>query len=202
MASGFNINTFKSKGLVLGGARPSLFEVYLTIPDSIGATPGSADKLRFLCRAAQLPAATIDPINVPYFGRNIKIAGDRNFADWQITVMNDEDFLIRSMFEKWSNALNRFESNVRQANLVEENTLGSYKANIDVVQYGKNGDVIRVYELIGAFPTTIDAIGLNWSEQNAVEEFAVTFSYDYWLPKEGTEQNNEYARIARDPVSI
>ena len=202
MASGFNINTFKSKGLILGGARPALFEVILTVPDSINVSPGSEDRMRFLCRAAQLPAATIDPINVPYFGRNIKIAGDRNFADWQVTIMNDEDFLVRSMFEKWSNALNRFESNVRQANLVEENTLNSYKSNIDVIQYGKNGDEIRVYELVGAFPTTIDAIGLNWSDQNAIEEFSVTFSYDYWLPKEGTEQNNEYARSARDPVSI
>lgn len=202
MASGFNINTFKSKGLIFGGARPSLFEVFMTVPDAIGISPGSEDRLRFLCRAAQLPAASIESISIPYFGRNIKIAGDRSFADWSIQVMNDEDFKVRAMFEKWSNALNRFESNVRQANLVEENTLAGYKCNIDVVQYGKNGDVIRTCEIVGGFPTSVDAIGLNWSDANSVEEFSVTFAYDYWLPKEGTEQNNEFARLARDPVSI
>ena len=180
MASGFNINTFKSKGLIFGGARPSLFEVFMTVPDAVGITPGSEDRLRFLCRAAQLPAATIDSINVPYFGRNIKIAGDRSFGDWTIQVMNDEDFKVRAMFEKWSNALNRFESNVRQANLVEENTLAGYKCNIDVVQYGKGGEVIRTCEIVGGFPTSVDAIGLNWSDANAIEEFSVTLSYQWW----------------------
>jgi len=76
MASGFNISTFKTRGLTLGGARPALFEVYLAIPDGVAADADSSDKFRFTCRAAQLPAATIGEIEIPYFGRKIKLAGD------------------------------------------------------------------------------------------------------------------------------
>ena len=97
----FNVNTFKQEGLQLGGARASLFEVVIpTLPTGVGTTGTTRTQLSFLARSAQIPAMTIDPIEVPYFGRKIKLAGDRTFADWTITIMNDEDFGIRSMFEK------------------------------------------------------------------------------------------------------
>ena len=197
MASGFNISTFKTRGLTLGGARPTLFEVYLTPPSGIGADAESADKFRFTCSAAQLPAAQIQPIDVGYFGRKIKLQGDRTFGDWQVTVMNDEDFLVRSMFEKWSNALNSLESNVRSTNFsVDEN---SYKVDLTVIQYGKAGDLIRAYDIIGAFPTNVDGIALNWDTQNQIETFTVTFAYDYWLPS--VEDRNAYLTDAVNPIS-
>lgn len=197
MASGFNISTFKSRGLTLGGARPALFEVYLRIPDAVGADQSSADKFRFTCRAAQLPAASTGKIDIPYFGRRIKVSGDRVFGDWTVTIMNDEDFLVRSMFEKWSNSLNRLESNVRDA--AYSGNENSYKTDMSVIQYGKDGSNIRQYDIIGAFPTSIDAIGLDWDTQNAIETFNVTFSYDYWLP--ANETINNYLGQATSPVS-
>ena len=159
MATGFNISTFKERGLLQGGARPALFEVYLTIPDGVGATAGSDDKFRFTCRAAQLPAATVGTIEIPYFGRKIKLSGDRTFTDWTVTVMNDEDFLVRSMFEKWTNSLNRLEANLRDGNYAGDET--SYKAVMNVIQYGKSGEPIRAYDIIGAFPSAVDAITLD-----------------------------------------
>lgn len=183
----FNINTFKSNGLVYGGARPSLFEVYLSVPQGIGIDNVSVDKFRFVCRAAELPASAVAAIEIPYFGRKIKVAGERAFADWSVTVMNDEDFAVRSMFEAWSNALNRMVSNVRDPNINAEN----YKADLEIIQYGKDGTVIRSYQIVGAFPTEIGNIGLDWDSANAVESFAVNFSYDYWLPI--TEQSDKKA---------
>jgi T4-like virus tail tube protein gp19 len=197
MASGFNISTFKTRGLTLGGARPTLFEVYLTPPSGVGADAESADKFRFTCSAAQLPAAAIQAIDVGYFGRKIKVQGDRTFADWQVTIMNDEDFLVRSMFEKWSNALNRLESNIRDPNFSGDEN--SYKCDLSVIQYGKAGDVLRQYDIIGAFPTNIDGITLNWDSQNQIETFTVTFAYDYWLP--AIEDANAYLADAVSPIS-
>jgi hypothetical protein len=197
MATGFNISTFKARGLTLGGARPSLFEVFLRIPDGVAADAASADKFRFTCRAAQLPAATIGNVEVPYFGRRIKLAGDRVFADWAVTVMNDEDFLVRSMFEKWSNSLNRLEANIRDtAYAGSEN---AYKTDLSVIQYGKDGKILRSYDIIGAFPTTVDAIALDWDSQNQIETFGVTFSYDYWLPN--NETVNAYLGQAQTPIT-
>ena len=197
MASGFNINTFKTRGLIYGGARPTLFEVYMTPPPGIGIDQDSRDKFRFTCRGAALPAATIQSIDVGYFGRKVKVQGDRTFADWQVTVMNDEDFLVRSMFEKWSNALNRMESNVRDPNFSE--TENSYKVDLDVIQYGKAGDLIRQYTIIGGFPTDVSEIALDWDTTNQIETFTVRFAYDYWLPQ--NEEANAYAGDAISPVS-
>lgn len=196
--AGFNINQFKSRGLEFGGARPTLFEVFLTPPSGIRFSPGSTEKFRFLCQGAELPAANIDAIDVPYFGRTIKVTGDRTFADWTVTVMNDEDFAVRSMFELWSNALNTFESNIRRSTL---DTEAAYKVNLECVQYGKNGDRIRAYEIIGAFPTAIDAIGLGWDSTGSIETFGVTFAYDYWLPVATDEGNyNPYQGEATSPT--
>lgn len=183
----FNISAFKANGLVYGGARPSLFNVFLSVPDGIGIDNVSVDKFRFVCRTAELPESAVGSIDVPYFGRKIKVAGDRTFQDWTITVMNDEDFAVRSLFETWSNAINRMVSNIRDPNLSME----QYKTDLEVVQYAKDGPIIRSYKIIGAFPTSVGAIALNWDTQNAIEEFNVNFSYDYWVP--GVETSDKKA---------
>lgn len=174
----FNISAFKSNGLVYGGARPSLFNVFLTVPAPLQLDNVSVNKFRFVCKTAELPQSSVGAIEVPYFGRRIKVAGERTFADWGVSVLNDEDFAVRALFEKWSNALNRMVSNVRDPAVATEN----YKVDLDVVQYAKDGSTIRAYQLIGAWPTQIGPIGLNWESGNAVEEFSVNFAYDYWVP--------------------
>lgn len=179
----FNLAEFIAEGLKFGGARPSLFQVILTPPPAIGASQPSIQKFSFTCQAAQLPASNVSQIEVPYFGRKIKVAGERTFDNWTVSVMNDEDFQVRALFEMWSNALNALESNVRQQDLDAEN----YKAILDINQYAKNGDIIRSYQIIGAFPTDVSAIETNWNSTGTIETFNVTFAYDYWLPLfEGT----------------
>lgn len=187
----FNVNDFRANGLKLGGARPSLFQVIMTLPAGVGQ-PSGAQRIPFLVRAAQLPAATVDPIEVPYFGRKIKLAGDRTFADWTVTVMNDEDFQLRSLFENWSNKINSLVGNV--------GSLGpnGYKTTASVLQFGRNGSnesgpgsVIRQYTFNGIFPTTIDAIALDWDNTNTIETFDVTFSYDWWEPINGSTPDSD-----------
>ena len=174
----FNISAFKSNGLVYGGARPSLFNVFMSAPAGLGLDNVSVDKFRFVCKTAELPESVISSIDVPYFGRKIKVAGERAFADWSVSVINDEDFSVRAMFEAWSNALNRLVSNVRDPAISAE----QYKVDLDIVQYGKDGSTLRSYQLIGAFPTQISGIALSWESASAIEEFTVNFAYDYWIP--------------------
>ena len=180
----FNIDAFKSRGLAFGGARPSLFEVRFTFPPAVGVSPLVADKGRFLVKAAALPASTVGEIDVSYFGRKIKLTGDRTFDDWTATILNDEDFLIRNAFETWSNYLNTHQSNRVGS---PDSRPETYKAEIEVVQYSKGGPsgpegIIRGYRLVGAFPTQVSAITLDWDRNNTIEEFDVRFAYDYWVP--------------------
>ena len=174
----FNISAFKSNGLVYGGSRPSLFNVFLHVPQSLGIDQVSVDKFRFVCQAAELPAAIVQPIDIGYFGRKIKVAGDRTYGNWTVSVMNDEDFSVKSLFEAWSNGLNRFVSNVRDSELSEE----EYKQDLEIFKYSKDGEITRAYTMVGAWPMEVGPITQNWNDQNKVEQFDVTFCYDYWVP--------------------
>jgi hypothetical protein len=193
----FNIEQFKSKGLTLGGARSSLFTCEIVFPPGANIQTGVNSKFTFSCRAAELPAMTIGTVEVPYFGRRIKIAGDRTFADWTATIMNDEDWAVRSAFEAWQNAINEMVGNVRVGQFVNElptsqgpigilagqNITGaSYKQTVTITQFGKGGNEVAKYQLIGAYPTDLGAITLDWDNQNQIETFPVTIAYDYWVP--------------------
>lgn len=194
----FNISGFKSNGLVDGGARPTLFEVILSAPPVVGSIPNGG---KFLIKAAQLPASTVDSIDVGYFGRKIKVAGDRTFTDWTVTVMNDENFLIRDLMEKWSNKINQLEGNkMLLSSNIGNRDASAYKVDLIVNQFTKTQvssvDPVpsRQYRFIGAFPTSVDAIRLDWDSTNQVQEFDITFAYDYWIPTDqGTVAKATYS---------
>jgi len=168
----FNVNEIKSH-LNLGGARPTLFQVTLTSPFD----QGLAGIASFMIQAASLPGSTIQPIDIPYWGRKIKIAGDRTFDDWAVTVMNDEDFKVRHGLELWHNKINSLAGNLNVTGGSEPNR---YKAQATVSQYSKVGVVVRTYTFYGLFPTQIQPIDLNWDATNQIETFGVNFSYDYY----------------------
>lgn len=168
----FNINEMRA-GLALGGARPTLFRVELTNPvnnESDAIAP-------FLIRATSLPSSTINPIEIPYFGRKIKIAGDRTFDTWSVTIMNDEDFRIRHTMEQWHNQINSLQTNL---NLNADSSPANYKSTALVTQYGKAGEELRRYKFNGIFPTEISTIDLDWDSTDQIENFQVTFAYDWY----------------------
>lgn len=171
----FNVNDFRSQ-MVGDGARPNLFEVSMPFPAF--ASPGSAQtKLTFMCKTAQLPGSTINAVPVQYFGRELKFAGNRYFDDWVITVINDEDFIVRNAFERWSNGINSHQPNLR--NPVALSPLG-YTTDADITQYGKTGNVIKKYKFIGLFPNNIAPIDMDWGANDTIEEFTVSLSYQWW----------------------
>jgi len=191
MATGFNISQFKHQGLQYGGARPTLFQITMIPPQLIGnIQTATATKFSFTASGASLPAAQIGTVEAAYFGRKVKFAGDRTFSDWTVTIHNDEDWLVRSMFELWSNALNSLIGNVRSSVLFTES---SYKSQIQVDQFGKEGNTIGSYLIVGAFPTAVDQIQLSWESSNQIETFGVNFAYDYWIPNPNFEIGNAYS---------
>jgi hypothetical protein len=164
----FNINEFKAQ-LVGGGARPTLFQVQITNP----ITAAADLKLPFMVKSATLPGSNLGFYQVPYFGRTVKYGGDRTFEAWTVSVINDEDFLIRNAMESWSNAINSHDSNSRS--LPQQ-----YKSNAIITQFGKNGSALRTYVFEGIYPETIESIPMSWEATDQIEEFTVTFQYDLW----------------------
>ena len=168
----FNINEIKSQ-LTFGGAKASLFQVSITNPIN-----GVADlKTPFMVQAAQIPESTLGVIEVPYFGRKVKVAGDRTFAEWTVTIMNDEDFLVRNAMEQWMASINAHASNITQLGTASQ---GEYKAQAQITQFSKTGSALRTYNFNGLFPTNVAAIGMDWNTTDDIERFDVTFQYDWW----------------------
>jgi hypothetical protein len=166
----FNVTEFQGQ-MQFGGARPSLFEVNITNPFNSSAD----DKIRFMCKTAQIPASTVGVITQNYFGRPVKFAGNRTFAPWAVQILNDEDFAIRSTLEEWHQNINSVQGNLRLAGAGPE----SYKSQGSVVHYGKQGNILREYKFVNMFPSEIAQIDLAWDSE-ILEEFGVTFEYDYF----------------------
>ena len=159
------VDDFKSK-LRGGGARANLFKATINFPRYAG---GDVETTSFLCKAAQLPASTVGVIPVPFRGRELKIAGDRTFAEWTPTIINDTDFNVRNAMERWMNGINEHSANTGLVNPVD------YQADLLVDQLDKDGDVLKRYAFRGCFPTEVGAIDLSYETVNALEEFTVTF---------------------------
>lgn len=166
------ITDFKSK-LTGGGARSNLFEVVLSFPNIAQADTNVLDKMRFLVKGANLPASNVNPIDVFFRGRTLKVAGDRSFESWTVTVLNDTDFAIRSAFENWMNKINRVSDNTGVTDP------SAYTADAFVYQLDRDGSTLRAYHFYDIFPTQIGSISLDYGT-SSIEEFPVEFQILWW----------------------
>ena len=165
-----NINAFKER-LGAGGARPNQFKVWLTFPSPI---PNGVESDNFLVTAASLPASNVNPTIVQYRGREVKLAGERTFDPWTITVINDTQMSLRTKFEQWSNMMNI------RANNGGITLPSKYMVDLSVEQLDRNNEIIRSYGLKGAFPITVSEVGLSYGSNDVISEFTVTFQYQYF----------------------
>ena len=182
------LDTFKSK-LLGGGVRPNFFEVELKFP-TLGIDDNDvSDRTRFLVKGANLPASIIAPISVPFRGRELKIAGERSFDSWTITVINDSNFVLRDAFEKWANIINKVSDNAgevdptvyQQEAYVHQ--LGrapiTNQAGVPATS-GATVPILRSYHFHGVFPTNVSSIELSYDQNNVIEEFSVEFQVQWW----------------------
>ena len=180
MASPALLETFILDKLRFGGARPNQFQVSLgglgaNVANTLGGGQGLSN-FQFLCRSAQIPAMNVGEVLVPYRGRQLYLAGDRTFDAWTVTVINDAKFSCRKLFETWVNMLGENVTNIGATVPV------SYLGNATIEQLTRNGTVLRRYQLMHCFPTTVDAIDLSYDDNDRIEEFGVTLRYSWMTP--------------------
>ena len=172
-----------------GGARPNLFQVTLTMPTIAGySKPADFDKeLKMLCKAANLPASNIASIDVPFRGRIFKVAGDRTYDTWSITVINDTDFVIRTFMENWMQYIGQYKDAsgvTNPADYMANATVTQLDRNVSTMGASSGGGVknAKEYRFEDIFPTNISAIDLSFDSSDAIEEFTVEFQVNYWYP--------------------
>ena len=163
-----SLTDFRNK-LTGGGARANQFDVRIH-----SAFIQDTESLSFLCRSASLPAMTVGEVPVFYRGRQIYVAGDRTYADWTATVYNDGGWVARSNLENWNNALQDFGNST-----VGAQDPSQYYGTIYVQQRDRSDNILRVAELSDAWPTNVAEIALAYDTVDVVEEFDVTFRFNY-----------------------
>ena len=178
------LSQFKST-LLGGGARPNLFEVELTtLPAGI---EWEAEKFRYMCKAAALPATSVGTVELPFRGRVLKVPGDRTYETWTGTFYMDDAFELRAAYEKWIELTNGVGANIATAGINSDSD-GILK-NIKVDQLskfdgdGQNLKVIRQYELFSAFPVSVSQVSVAYDNNDSYEEFDVEFAYQFHTSK-------------------
>ena len=177
-----NIADFKAQ-MIGGGARPNQFRVELTFPTYVTLGVIAGQRAQFLCRAASLPASTIETISIPYRGRPVNFAGERSFQPWTVSIYNDTTFNIRNALEQWQSGIQQYNTTNGRTNPTD------YQVDLSVHQLDRNGATIKSYKFTDAFPTNIGAITLDYEQQNAIEQFDVEFVYNFFTSNEGAGAN-------------
>ena len=173
-----------------GGVRPTMFQVSLSFPEGVVSDGLSADgdrRVTFLCKGASLPPSNIGEIPIPFRGRTLKVAGDRTFDDWAVTVINDDSFLIKRAMEKWSEKIQRHNY------ALGETQLANYFSDGYVRQLDRDASVLRTYAFRGIWPKSISEIALSFDSGETVEDYEVSFAVQYW-----TATNSEEAAEAQN----
>ena len=183
--SDFRISTFREA--LKSGSRPNLFRIEVTPPAGLPVADGQVGGYTRLVRSAALPSATVGTIELPMNGgRRLKLGGDRVFTEWTSTVLNDESYLLRSSLESWQNKMVFTSHDVALVGLgnrsaSNDGTTGLY-GTVTIYQLDENGISVpnATYRLINCWPSDISAIDLSYDTTDAIEDFTVTWTYDYY----------------------
>lgn len=202
-----NLSAFKTR-LAGGAARPNLFEVAIDkFPTEIQSYWPSDQKIdfRFMCKSAALPASNVASVEIPFRGRTLKVAGDRTFDTWTVTVINDEDFRLRHAFEAWANLLSKLDNatgavnptsymvdavvfQLGRSNQLEgtqvRNTVGAQGPGFGATGSG-DATVLRSYKFIDIWPSNVSAIDVSYDTTDSIEEFTVEFQVQYFEISDG-----------------
>ena len=172
----FNVDQFKAN-MTGGGARANQFFVTLSFPTYVPTGNPAALQASFLCSATSLPGSVVNPTIVQYRGREVKFAGERTFAPWTVTIMNDVSFNIRNSLESWMAGMNGLGDNTGVTQPSQ------YQRNIFVTQLDRNNNPLKVYELKSAFPVDLSEIALSYGDNDTIETFTCSFQYQHFETK-------------------
>lgn len=162
-----------------GGTRRNRFEVFgMNFPAQAGG--GNIDT--FHAYAFNLPQVAIGQIPVDYRGRRVYIPGDRDYAEWTLTILDDNagnGATIYPAFQDWQNAIN--------GHVTNESSFGGTDAaasagrqNWTIKHMDYDGSTtLKTINLVGCWPVALGAVALSAGSRDELVTFDVTIRYDY-----------------------
>jgi len=179
----FNVERFKS-ALTNGGARPNQFAVQMSFPTYVAGAQLAVARAPFLISVAELPGQTVNPAIVQYRGREVKFVGDRIYAPFTMTVLNDAEMSIRTALEQWMGGMEDYVGKFGRLQPSE------YQRDMQVFQLDRNGNALKSYSIANAFPVDLSPVGLDFGANDQISSFTVTFQYQHF-----TVSNNPLGSI-------
>ena len=177
----FAVSEFKTN-LKGGGARPSLFTVTLRSPPTL-SNHINLPRSEFLVKAASIPTSTIAALPINYGGRAYKLNGFRPFDVWTTTIINDENFEARNKITNWMRFMSGHLDGTRSSLI--GGMAEVHEGSATVTQLGTDAADKQTYKFYNLWPTELAEIPVDWSS-DAIEEYTVTWCYDYWSHGSGT----------------
>ena len=184
----FSINQFRAE-LKNGGVRPNQFAMSITFPQAVPNSSSLNRTSSFLVNVAELPGVSIGTVPIYYRGRELKLPGDKSFAPFTCTILNDTDFSLRAGIEGWMNLI---ENNINKQGYTDP---ALYLSTISISQLDRSGNTLRNYMMYGAYPNDIGAVGLDFSANDQLSTFQVAFQYQHYEVSKDFGAPNESALI-------
>ncbi len=131
--------------------------------------------LALQCEAAELPGKSLITQDVKIYGPTFKVPYQSQFNEITLTFLcTNKTFYERKLFESWIESIMPTDTNNLRFPRSES---GSYLSNIKILQYDERANEIHIVELIDAFPASIAAQPLSWSE-DGFHRLSVQFAYE------------------------
>jgi len=162
-----------------GGARQYLFSVYFNFPSSIGILEDDMKKnIKYYVRTSSLPESTYEDIVIPYPGYSFKMAGNRTYADWTVSLNIDKKNDVLKIFHDWHNMIYNPQDHTYSAPI-------QYMLNQNLWMLGPDLKPTSEYVLYAAWPKAIGNITMDYSSTELMS-VDITFSYQYYMRRDST----------------
>jgi len=171
--SSFNNSIISFKDGFNGGTRANRFRVTPQWPSGISVTD---EDPTFKIVSASIPAVQVNTISVPYRGRQITFAGDRQYSTWTVGIYDDNNTNnLWTGLHKWGEFMDG-----HLTHLVKNDNFSysQFQTTWKVEQLSLNGDVLKTITLFKCWPSVVGQIGLDMGEVGFVG-FSATLTFDY-----------------------
>ena len=183
----FDINVFRSQVLGSTGlVQTNKYDVNV-IPGPIVPNQGDVNDMAFRCIGATLPGVAIRTSDNNRQGLGIieKMAYSGAYTDVTLTFICDKGGSVYNFWYGWINTIFAVNGQVTGKTVAglpyyTANYKDDYAGSVQIIVYNNHGDASLEYELLKAYPISINDSPLAWGDNNDLLKLTTTLTFREW----------------------
>lgn len=178
----FNVSEFHSKLNQVGTLNAAAFLFECTVPNVIPADKVDADTITLLAHACSSPEFGIITTETRPWGQGsaFKMPYDSSHGDISVTFWADSQMKVYDFFLAWMKNIVSSTGDLRTSmNGLYDNEVRyrrEYISTVVINQFDSNAKINQII-MGGAWPTSISAISMDWSQNTSFSTFSVNFTF-------------------------